>query len=369
MSGPLVLELLTRGIAVGAFLGLASLVLRGGASPARATGALFALAAAAHTLTQWPGPELRAVIGWPWTFVEAASVAGAALFWAFVTELFEDRARLDWRRFAPAVLLLGLGVGMLHTPFSQAFALTHKLASGALILHAFVVVAGGWRTDLVESRRRLRGPILVVALIYALGVILVEASELFMGSASALSPLAAGALMVLALLSLAAFGQADSSLFGAANPLSIAPPQTTSPSDAAIDASDPELARALTASDRDAVKQLEQLMRAERPYREEGLAIATLALRLKLPEHRLRRLINQGMGYRNFNDFLNQWRLAEVKAALSDPAQAQVPVATIALDAGFGSLGAFNRAFKAESGLTPSQYRVRALHQGGDPSI
>ena len=48
-------------------------------------------------------------------------------------------------------------------------------------------------------------------------------------------------------------------------------------------------------------------------------------------------------------------------AALRDPLQAEVPILTIALDAGFQSLGPFNRAFKAETGLTPSDYRRRQL--------
>jgi AraC-like DNA-binding protein len=86
-----------------------------------------------------------------------------------------------------------------------------------------------------------------------------------------------------------------------------------------------------------------------------------LALRLKLPEHRLRRLINQRLGHRSFSAFLNQWRLADVKQALADPTQTAVPISTIALDAGFGSLGPFNRAFKAQTGLTPSEFRARSI--------
>ena len=54
---------------------------------------------------------------------------------------------------------------------------------------------------------------------------------------------------------------------------------------------------------------------------------------------------------------MNHYRIAEVKAALADPSQSEVPVLTIALDAGFSSLGPFNRAFKAETGMTPSEYR------------
>lgn len=357
MTGPLILEFLARGIAVGAFLGLASLVLRGGASPARSTGALFALAAAAHTLTQWPGVEMASALGWLMPFVWALSVSGAGLLWAFVSELFEDRARLDWRRFLPAAGLFAIGLGTVLAPRLQIFILAHKLVSGALILHALLLVAGGWRNDLVESRRRLRGPILVLASIYALGVISVEASELVIGSARALSPLAAFALMLLGLLSLAAFGQADARVFGPAARATV----SSSDGQTAQEAHDGQ-ETALSSADREMIAKLSIMMREDRPYREERLMIASLALRMNVPEHRLRRLINQGMGYRNFHDFLNTWRLAEIEAALADPAQAQVPVATIALDAGFGSLGPFNRAFKAKTGLTPSAFREQALN-------
>ncbi len=358
-----VLELLARGIAVGAFLGVASLVLRGGRSPARITGALFALAAASHTLTQWPGVEIASALGWLIPLVWVLSVSGAGLLWAFVSELFEDRAELDWRRFLPAAALFAIGLGTLLAPQPQAFMFAHKLVSGGLIVHALVLVATGWRNDLVEARRRLRGPILVLASIYALGVIAVEAGEVLLSrEAHALSPLAAAALMLLGLLSLTAFGQADASLFGAAT--------RTAPSmsDEVEPQRRPQPATPLSGADRETIAKLETLMRTDRLYREEGLTIATLALRLKTPEHRLRRLINQGLGYRNFSDFLNSWRLGEVEVALADPVQAQVPVATIALDAGFGSLGPFNRAFKAKTGLTPTAFRERALTGDVRPS-
>ncbi|MBY0511633.1 MAG: AraC family transcriptional regulator [Rhodospirillaceae bacterium] len=239
----------------------------------------------------------------------------------------------------------------------------HKLVSGAFIVHALILVATGWRDDLVENRRRLRGPILVLASVYALGVISVEAGELVVGSAHALSPLAAGALMLLGLMSLAAFGQADASLFGPA-----ARAAAPGVSRNAVQGQ-AEPVPSLSGADRDATARLEAILRNDRPYREEGLTIAALALRVKVPEHGLRRMINQGLGYRNFNDFLNSWRLAEVEAALADPAQAPVPIATIALDAGFGSLGPFNRAFKAKTGLTPTAFRERALNGEVRPTV
>lgn len=106
-------------------------------------------------------------------------------------------------------------------------------------------------------------------------------------------------------------------------------------------------------------------MTVERAYRQEGSTIGRLAQMQGLPEYKLRRLINQGLGYRNFNSFLNHYRIADAKEAFADPAQSAVPVLTIALDAGFNSLGPFNRAFKAETGVTPSEYRRLA---GGGPA-
>jgi AraC-like DNA-binding protein len=79
-----------------------------------------------------------------------------------------------------------------------------------------------------------------------------------------------------------------------------------------------------------------------------------------MPEYRLRPLINDELGHRNFNAFLNRYRLDEAKAALVDPGQSGVPVLTIALDAGFQSLAPFNRAFKVDTGLTPTEFRRRA---------
>jgi AraC-like DNA-binding protein len=109
--------------------------------------------------------------------------------------------------------------------------------------------------------------------------------------------------------------------------------------------------------DQKLVDALMRLMADERIYRHDNITIGTLATKLAIPEYRLRRLINQRLGYRNFNVFLNNHRIEEAKAALADPTQAEVPVITIAMDAGFQSLGPFNRAFKAITGVTPTEYR------------
>jgi AraC-like DNA-binding protein len=351
-----ILEVLARGAAAGAFLGLAIVIGRAKYSPARVTGVLFCLAAAAHTLTQLSTIELA--LGWAWSPIWALSVMGAGLFWAFATELFEDRQRLDARRFAPAIGLLALGVVAAVAPpaASRALWLAHNLLGAALMAHVLFVIAAGWRDDLVDARRHLRGPILAAAALYAVAVIAVQISELLWWPADALSPLAAAALFTLSLAAIGALLQADLELF--------APPVKRLPAEASLsDRSVP------TAEDAKIAAKLDRLMHSERAYREENLSIAALALRVGVPEYKLRRLINRQLGHRNFNAYLNQWRLAEVTQALTDPDQRDVPISTIALDAGFQSLGPFNRAFKTETGLTPTAFRAQALADAkSDPS-
>ncbi|MEM6901295.1 MAG: AraC family transcriptional regulator [Pseudomonadota bacterium] len=108
-------------------------------------------------------------------------------------------------------------------------------------------------------------------------------------------------------------------------------------------------------------KRLVDLMEEDRVWAEPGLTIGLLAGRLGIPEHQLRNLINNGIGHRNFASFLNGYRLDYAKSVLADPEQGRLPVLTIAMDAGFGSLAPFNRAFKAAEGVTPTAFRSRAL--------
>jgi AraC-like DNA-binding protein len=98
-------------------------------------------------------------------------------------------------------------------------------------------------------------------------------------------------------------------------------------------------------------------MGAGEAWRREGLTIGALAEAVGVPEHRLRRLINDHLGFRNFAAFVNVRRIEAAKALLADPAKARMTVAAIAYDLGFGSLGPFNRAFKEATGVTPTEYR------------
>jgi AraC-like DNA-binding protein len=140
------------------------------------------------------------------------------------------------------------------------------------------------------------------------------------------------------------------SVFGWRDPALLMPPAKAVVAAAPAEADDSQLLARLASE-----------MTSERLYRQDGLTITAVAARLGVPEYRLRRAINQGLGARNFNAYLNQFRIDEAKTALADPDQRDVPVLTIALDAGFGSLAPFNRAFRAETGCTPTEFRARTL--------
>ena len=58
---------------------------------------------------------------------------------------------------------------------------------------------------------------------------------------------------------------------------------------------------------------------------------------------------------------MNAHRIAAAKTRLSDPDQVRITVSTIAFDIGFASLGPFNRAFREETGVSPSEWRRKTL--------
>jgi AraC-like DNA-binding protein len=218
---------------------------------------------------------------------------------------------------------------------------------------------------LVEGRRRLR---ILFAVTTALYTVLTIASDwLWPGGLSAAPFSLANAAGLLTLIFLFA-------VLGSRLPTGEAFAATPVPA-SPVPSRDDELPAAAPAGLRDRASEpdaallgaLRRLMEHDKVTREQDLSITSLSQKLDIPEYRLRRLINGQLGHRNFSTFVNGYRLAEAETALSDPAQAEVPILTIALDAGFGSIGPFNRAFKAHTGLTPTEYRRARLEgEGGD---
>lgn len=104
-------------------------------------------------------------------------------------------------------------------------------------------------------------------------------------------------------------------------------------------------------------EQLATLLNEKKIYRNEGLTIKELAEIMQVQEYRLRRLINGQMEFRNFNDFLNQYRVNEACDILSDPSQNDKTILEIAYALGYQSIGPFNKAFKELKNTTPTAFR------------
>ena len=119
--------------------------------------------------------------------------------------------------------------------------------------------------------------------------------------------------------------------------------------------------KGLTARQERFVAKLNQLMLEKKLYENNGLKMSELASQLGVTQHKLREIINQDIGYKNFSTYLNAHRIRAVKSVFADPKMRDVPILTIALDSGFNSLTTFNRVFKQSENMTPSEYRRQVL--------
>ncbi len=340
------IDIALRGATVALLMVLAASLFRGfGTVLAGRLAAAFALGSAAHAVTASIGNT--GPISATHAPLIAISTGNVVVFWLFTRALFDETFRLRWWHGLvwAAVAAFSFVNCLWLAPASGArlsIIVVNLLALGFIVL-AVAQTISTWSADLVEGRRRVRVFIVSAAALYGGLNAVLQISMSGGPSAEIANVLSSAALAaVVVSISMAMMRVDGADLFPAA------PAVTAEPG---------EVVAVESAADKKLVDALMRLMADERIYRHDNVTIGTLATKLKIPEYRLRRLINQRLGYRNFNVFLNEHRIAEAKAALADPSQAEVPVITIAMDAGFQSLGPFNRAFKATTGVTPTEYR------------
>jgi AraC-like DNA-binding protein len=340
LSPPTTPELLLRGLAVGAMLATVVGMWRMPVSRnAKLATTIFFTAVSGYVLDAYGRAIMVVGLGYPVCWLLDAGIAGYV--WMMILVVFEDR-KVTPLLLAPAALQTALDVTgwLTKAPPNGPVFMVRDGVSLVLAVHALFLVVRGWRGDLVEERRRLRGPFMTTVALFVIVQTVLD-SVRRNGVPMDWMPLAnAAAVAVLTVVGAGIFLEGRGVIFGA--------PRMTSPPAAAPGAADgPALARLLMAMD------------TEMLWRQEGLTIGKLAERTGVPEHRLRRLINDHLGHRNFTDFINSRRIEAAKRVLSDPAQARTTVAAIAYDHGFASLGPFNRAFKAETGASPREWRLR----------
>jgi AraC-like DNA-binding protein len=357
------LEMILRGLGVASLGLLAGVLLRSRRrrDDTAAVGAGLSASVAAFMLSSMPeAARLLGVVAWPLT---ALCATHPVWFWLFCTALFHDRFKLRRTHVLclATMALAGLFYQALLPPSSpgapsglvRLVGVGFGVASLVFIaLGPLTVYAGRWE-DLDERRRRIRAWFVPAASAYLCAVVVVQVWATFAGRSTP-EPLVVANLAVIDLLAMLALASFLRIRVVNWLDLTAAPPA----------------AETLSNLERSVLNRLTQRLAAERLYARDGLTIAQLAERLGTQEHVLRRVINRGLGFRNFSDFLHSHRLREASARLRDPGARRVPVLTIALDAGYGSIGPFNRAFRERFGVTPTEYRratpEQAVHAAED---
>lgn len=272
------------------------------------------------------------------------------LLWLIAEYLFVDARRipvLAWTAIGFYIIARGIGTSLniidpeltRDGPLFLLLVLIPQLVLLVFPVHAIYLAYRGYSADLLEQRRRLRVVFVafmgaIIAVIVGMGIVNYFAGrEVFPSYLYSLS-----LFLVTLVFNVLAFRLSDNAASIVAGHQELATQEESEP-----DALEPETVQAIR-----------RLMEAEQLYTQPGLTIAELADTLAVQEYRLRRIINRTMQHKNFNQFLNSYRIEDASQRLLD---SKLPVSRIALDVGYSSLSVFNKAFKERFGVTPTEYR------------
>ncbi len=279
-------------------------------------------------------------------------------FWVFTHQLCSDKE--PFPRWGWGVIGLEIAIDLasqlhLHPHF---YLLVQPFKLG-LIGAGLVTLLQQLQSDLVAERRQLRIGLLIAIGSYMLVVVCAEFVFSYFPVPTGVPTLHAVMASTLAFAAcLWLLALSPKALEESLPTITEAPEQTAE--NLEEPASLPAQQQALDAGQQLLLDRLEQHMQ-NGGYRRTGLTIRELAEQLETREHILRALINKHLGFRNFNEYLNQFRIDEASRRLADPDEAHLPVLTIALDIGYRSLSPFNAAFKRRHEQTPTEYRRARL--------
>jgi len=109
------------------------------------------------------------------------------------------------------------------------------------------------------------------------------------------------------------------------------------------------------------IDRLEQIMEQQKPYLQDNLSLLELADMIGLSIHQLSEILNRKMGT-NFKTYINHFRVADAQGILRE--QPEASILDVAFTCGFRSKSAFNRIFREETGMTPTEYRRKNVEDG-----
>lgn len=286
-------------------------------------------------------------------FVGMAGTAACGFSWLLARAVFRSNAGDEIWPLAVVGVLIGTGLvldlfggarsgsGPVAMGLGMAASL-HGLLSSTVLLLALIEAWLGYHADLPDREKRFR---LAFALIYGA---MLATSVIWLGAApegswadrsgDTIRMICAG---VAVLLSIWAWRFRKRHAF----------PKTKRRQRRSASISDDEAALAAG---------ILQRLTEDRIFLEPDLKLLDLAARLGEADYKVRNAITGALGFPNFNNMINHYRIETAKDALTDADSQHLSILAIALDCGFSSIGPFNRAFKRETGRTPSAYRDEA---------
>lgn len=326
--------------------------------------ALFCVCLTAYILSRQPDlgiPGMDTMLG-------MIAVMAPAVLWVIARYLFEDNPHIHrgvWVLIVSYLALRGLGLWIYDgtqlrsSLFFLIFFYVPQLIMLLLACHVVYMACRGRDSDLVELRRQLRMP-------FAIGMgsivgLIIGSGFFWLGSPQLDSLYFFVIFLLILFINLGMFQIHKDTpqlihIAGDQSAPAIAS-NLTPQEDGSVREDQSSAVSPVSRQDKMLIDRVLKAMRQERLYIEPGLTIGDLAVKVSVQEYRLRKLINQSLHYRNFNQFLNQYRTEEAARRLLDPQEQHIPISSIALDVGYASLSSFNKAFKDTYQVTPSVYR------------
>lgn len=109
-------------------------------------------------------------------------------------------------------------------------------------------------------------------------------------------------------------------------------------------------------------KALLKAMESDKLFLTPELSLAMLAHQLNITPKNISQALNNDLN-KNFHDFINEYRVEEVKKRLINRAYNHLTILSIAMDSGFNSKSSFNRIFMKATGMSPKEFREKQKHQ------
>lgn len=96
-------------------------------------------------------------------------------------------------------------------------------------------------------------------------------------------------------------------------------------------------------------------LNSKKPYLNPEFNLQMMVDTLNISRHKLSQVINRSQN-KNFYKLINEYRVNEVKEKLENKEYKNLTVLGIAYECGFNSKTTFNRIFKEETGMTPTEF-------------